>query len=1143
MRLRLLRRFCHSPRRDIFIMVFAIGTVSLYLTYHMGTVVEEKRTVSNKGSVNVLNTELNIDYEGKDSEEGMAVQRNILEGMEVEGNKSPTRKVKEITPLQQKLFQIEERLLQQSEQVESLVMVKGQPNVINRDLPVYEQAFKKHGFTVKTPLGYKSAGRLVESNDTVYSNTDADEGAESQHQHQMSTTYEWEGWMVLLCMTFTDGDSSSQSCLSQSSYSHLTSYQKINRIPGIRNSLWRKDSFCHAMTAARKLPSLRKSQLSPLCWVLPGQYEQFLSVADALGSEAKWVFKSPYPGGTIQLLQPTKERDFAKVKQYRTQKAVVQQYFDNPLLIFGMPINIRAYVLVTSVSPLRVFLHSEGLVHYRQDQKSFKKVPNRTWYFAQLKQYLKHNHGPESATVAFKNMEAVIVQTLLVAETTLAAHFGGFTKLPSDEPYRCKNCFQVLGFDLIFNSTLHPIVVEVNGQPHMQATSSDDGWASNTIKQNAIDDTVGILFAKTPVADEVAEALEQLDSSIGVVGINCQPLHQLCLTNEDLEYILNTRRETVNKGNFQQLYPSYDCTKYSVLLRDLQRLGSINLNPIGSEDAMQPQFIDQPIHGISPVNTLHNTAELHSIISTIEQYYYSKETENNNDLEDLGPEEDTYSNRTDRGLQKQGYIASLIDNVFDDDDRTVDIKYRRPQCSEDKGTMPYLVGLYMEPGITLSPVFDAIVTEYQVTVPYDTVLIKVWAFAASCDCEARMEDKYGPPRPVNYTLGIGNNRVSMHVVDVTHSEPWVINTYTVNVYRKKLSEDVGVFNPELPHQVCSLIQECDLQVFPEESCGLSLMSDVRWNQFQTYTASLPPCRTGDVAGRWVLPCLQCNVRSSCFWKQAAWYPNDCQHMKMSRQTLRQCLAGKKILFIGDSTNRGIMYYLMEQVNGTLMQWDKTHNIKVYTNVNNNQTLVSFAYYPQFWLPANQRPVFDKALYQLLQRTLPLENNTNTVLIVGGVHWLATHHLNVAQQSLKREGLTGIKKLMKGLGAGFHQAIDGVHCLTLQEQRKLLLHNAGLHDYAVSLGYDVVETLNITMARYKDFLQGKCACHFHKVREMTAEDMKPTTKTPEFYVAKKPSMYRLDEEVEDFNDGPTYYHVDGDINALYSEILLNRICGG
>ena len=92
---------------------------------------------------------------------------------------------------------------------------------------------------------------------------------------------------------------------------------------------------------------------------------------------------------------------------------------------------------------------------------------------------------------------------------------------------------------------------------------------------------------------------------------------------------------------------------------------------------------------------------------------------------------------------------------------------------------------------------------------------------------------------------------------------------------------------------------------------------------------------------------------------------------------------------------------MEQLNGTLTEWDKTHNIKTYSNLNNNQTTVSFAYYPQFWLPAGERPVFDKALNQLLKHSKAMENSGNTVVVVGGVHWLATHHLNVLKQTLKR----------------------------------------------------------------------------------------------------------------------------------------------
>ena len=64
------------------------------------------------------------------------------------------------------------------------------------------------------------------------------------------------------------------------------------------------------------------------------------------------------------------------------------------------------------------------------------------------------------------------------------------------------------------------------------------------------------------------------------------------------------------------------------------------------------------------------------------------------------------------------------------------------------------------------------------------------------------------------------------------------------------------------------------------------------------------------------------------------------------------------------------------------------------------------------------------------RWLPLDNNANTVLVVGGVHWLAPHHLTVLRAALQKEGLQNIKVIIKSLGAGFHQPVDGLHCLTL-----------------------------------------------------------------------------------------------------------------
>ena len=64
------------------------------------------------------------------------------------------------------------------------------------------------------------------------------------------------------------------------------------------------------------ISAVKQTQLYPACFVLPRQFEEFLSLADGLGGDARWVFKPLSPGGTrIHMLQPTKTRDFIKIKE------------------------------------------------------------------------------------------------------------------------------------------------------------------------------------------------------------------------------------------------------------------------------------------------------------------------------------------------------------------------------------------------------------------------------------------------------------------------------------------------------------------------------------------------------------------------------------------------------------------------------------------------------------------------------------------------------------------------------------------------------------------------------------------------------------------------------------------------------------
>lgn len=49
-----------------------------------------------------------------------------------------------------------------------------------------------------------------------------------------------------------------------------------------------------------------------------------------------------------------------------------------------------------------------------------------------------------------------------------------------------------------------------------------------------------------------------------------------------------------------------------------------------------------------------------------------------------------------------------------------------------------------------------------------------------------------------------------------------------------------------------------------------------------------------------------------------------------------------------------------------------------------------------------------------------------------------------------------------------------------EVQNLWNENLIILDTAKNFGYEVVDTFVITMGRYKEFLQGKCGCHFHEV---------------------------------------------------------------
>jgi hypothetical protein len=238
----------------------------------------------------------------------------------------------------------------------------------------------------------------------------------------------------------------------------------------------------------------------PTSYVLPKEDKQ-LRKAIAHQKEQTWFIAKPSLGR-----QGKGIFIFRKAEQIPEGKFIVQEYLHRPYLIKSRKFHLRIYLFTRSLSPLRVYLHREGLALFSSDSYKPEEVDNLeshltnaavgnkaapseeweadeddrshlTWKLSYLYRYLEQEHR-----VNITKLKHDVAQALVKSVLTIQAQKPFPERTPG-------TCFDIYGADVMFDEFLNPYVAEINLGPELKVTDSINGRVHKQVINDILDVT------------------------------------------------------------------------------------------------------------------------------------------------------------------------------------------------------------------------------------------------------------------------------------------------------------------------------------------------------------------------------------------------------------------------------------------------------------------------------------------------------------------------------------------------------------------------------------------------------------------------------------------------------------------------------
>jgi len=272
-------------------------------------------------------------------------------------------------------------------------------------------------------------------------------------------------------------------------FKEIKETQKINHFPGTFN-IGRKDRLWKNYHRLMLKHGKTEFGFLPRTFCLPADTKLLRKVWERKGGKGRWIVKPPAMARGCGIKVVNKWSQIPK-----TRPLVVQRYVARPYLINDTKFDLRLYVLVTSVNPLRIYLYDDGLVRFASNKYSNESTKvgdvfthltnysinkNSATYLSNEDSHLAQGHkwtlkslwrhfdaeGIDHSVI-WEKIKDLMIKTIISAEGNMATFF-------QQNVSSRYSCYELFGFDILLDSRLKPWLIEVNISPSLHSTSALD---------------------------------------------------------------------------------------------------------------------------------------------------------------------------------------------------------------------------------------------------------------------------------------------------------------------------------------------------------------------------------------------------------------------------------------------------------------------------------------------------------------------------------------------------------------------------------------------------------------------------------------------------------------------------------------------